>query len=64
MHISYACCATTAKTMEQALPKKKQKGLTYGANYKYSQAIVLLGAALAVLGGSVSYLEAFTNVLD
>ena len=61
MHIAATRKAVTA---DQALPKKKQKGLTYGANYKYSQAIVLLGAALAVLGGSVSYLEAFTNVLD
>ena len=58
--------AATRKAIEadRKLPKNKQQGLTYGAKYKYSQAIVFLGALLAVCGGAVSYLEAFTNLLD
>jgi hypothetical protein len=49
---------------DQKLAKSKQQGLTYGAKYKCSQAIVYLGALLAVCGGAVSLLEAFTNMLD
>ena len=49
---------------DQKLANSKQQGLTYGAKYKCSQAIVYLGALLAVCGGAVSLLEAFTNMLD
>ena len=58
--------AATRKAIEAdwKLPQNKQQGLTYGAKYKFSQAIVFLGALLAVCGGAVSYLEAFTNLLD
>jgi hypothetical protein len=39
------------------LPMKQQQGLTYTSRYHMSRALVVLGAVLGVLGGSVSYLE-------
>jgi len=61
MHLAAVRKAVEA---DKALPAKNQKGLTYTSRYQMSRGIVALGVALAVLGGSVSYLEAFTNVLD
>jgi len=60
MHIS-----ATQKAVEAdlKLPAKQRKGLTYTKRYQLSRALVGLGAVLAFLGGSVSYLEAFTDVL-
>jgi len=61
MHI-----AATKKAVEadQKLDPKKRLGLTYTSRYQMSHGILCLGFALCILGGSVSYLQAFTNYLE
>ena len=54
MHIAAVRKAVEA---DKELPEKKRQGLTYTTRYQMSRGIVVLGVALALLGGSVSYLE-------
>jgi len=49
---------------DKALPKRKQKGITYGTDYTVSQGIAGLGCVLGLIGALVSYLKKFTTILD